>query len=189
MTSLRLFVALPLPEPITAQLVAFQGCLKRALPEAPLRLSRPQQLHLTLYFLGHTPEGALAVINRDLRQITQRSTPFSLALGEFGAFPSLKRPSVLWCGVTGDLTALSALQRQLSHALDTSRNPETQAFKPHLTLARLKQAGFGEAIASAAGACELHPDCWTVDTVVLYRSLLRPDGAVYEVLQRHPLGQ
>lgn len=153
-----------------------------------MRLSKREQLHLTLLFLGHTPEAAVADIDAQLTHITQQSAPFTLCLTEFGAFPSLRRPSVLWCGVGGELAQLQRLQVQVETRLDFLRLKETKTFRPHLTLARLKTAGYGDAIRQAAGLCELIPDCWTVNSVVLYRSILRSDSAVYEVLQRYQLG-
>lgn len=152
-----------------------------------MRLSKREQLHLTLLFLGHTPEAAVKDIDVQLTDITQQRAPFTLCITEFGAFPSLGRPSVLWCGVGGELVKLQHLKEQVETRLGFLRLEETKPFRPHLTLARLKTAGYGNAISQAAGSCDLIPDCWTVDSVTLYRSILRSDGAVYEVLQHYPL--
>lgn len=187
MRSLRLFIALPLPEAICRELVKVQRCLSAALAEAPLRLSTPEQLHLTLKFLGHTSEAALDELAQQLTGIAQAHRPMALRLGGLGAFPSQARPSVLWCGVEGELVALTRLHGALEQALAARYPAEERPFRPHLTLARLKAPGHGTALRAAIARCRVPAASWRAETLVLYRSVLHPEGARYEVLQRYQL--
>jgi 2'-5' RNA ligase len=180
---MRLFVAIHLPPDIIANLVA----LKTDIPDAAW-VKQPA-LHLTLRFLGDgidpirlTPiKTALATVN---------VAPFTLALRGVGRFPpGNKRPArVLWAGVE-EHPALIALQAQIERMLaSVDFAPEERAYRPHITLARLKGEGNAAEVSTFLerhNGLESAP--FTVDSFHLMSSLLTPEGAVYREEAEFPL--
>ena len=186
---MRLFIALPLPPAVTALLEQQQRSLARMLPGVPLGWTTAEQQHLTLVFLGERPETELSALEQALAFACRRSAPFQLETAQPGAFPSLRRPSVLWTGVGGNVPALRQLHGVLLAQLEGLHAPDRRSFAPHLTLGRLKKPGHASEVASAFAALERsEPVAWTVDEVRLYSSRLLPSGARYTTLVSRPLG-
>ena len=154
---------------------------------------RPENLHLTLRFLGEvTPEQASAYAD-GLRPLVSALAPLELVAEGLGAFPSLRRPSVLWAGVravSGDLAAVQRAAETCAAAIGLP--PEPELFHPHLTLGRVRDphglapllAVFAELAAAAPG----FGDAFPAPAVALFQSELRPGGAVYTRLEEMPLG-
>lgn len=154
---------------------------------------RPENLHLTLRFLGEvTPKQASAYAD-SLRPLASALAPLELVAEGLGAFPSLRRPSVLWAGVravSGDLTAVQRAAEACAVAIGLS--PESKPFHPHLTLGRVRDphglasllAAFAELVAASPGFGGAFP----APAVALFQSELKPGGAVYTRLEEMPLG-
>ena len=173
---LRLFVALDLPEPARAALVAFRSAV------ADPALWRPvpdEALHLTLAFLGHRPEADVERIVA-LLQAAPANAP-RLTLGRALGLP-LKRPRVLSAAIVDHDGTLTGLQRWVSRELAAARlyRPEEREFRPHATVARLRPD------AKVAGGKMPGPAPVTFygEALTLYRSQLRREGARYEPLAR-----
>ena len=176
---LRLFVALDLPEPARAALVAFRTAV------ADPNLWRPvpdEALHLTLAFLGHRPEADVERIAAVIRAAP--TTAPRLTLGRALGLP-LKRPRTLTTAIVDHNGTLKGLQAWLSRELAAQSlyAPEAREFRPHATVARLRPG------ARVAGAKMPGPAPVTFygEAVTLYRSQLRREGARYEPLARLPL--
>ncbi len=180
-------MAICLPDAWHAALRRQQDELRRRLGAAAtaLRWARPEGCHLTLVFLGETPESELPGIEAALASAAQ-VPPFELRLGRPGTFGG-QRPRVLHIGVSGAVAALTALQRRVVVSLD---GVEERPFSPHITLARVPRPdrATGEAIAAAlAQPLKAEAPPLTVDRVSLMRSELRPGGSVYTELFAAPL--
>lgn len=190
--NLRLFVALDPPEPVRRRIGAMQSELRRAAGRHAdeIRWVPPENVHLTLQFLGAVPEERLEALRGAIAQAAARSRPLSLEVRGAGGFPSARRPRVLWVGLAGELPELASLAADLGRHLAPLGYPaEDRPLTPHLTLGRAREGrgapGFGGALAQARGQDAL---AWRADALVLYRSHLAPAGARYEALQRFPLG-
>lgn len=181
---LRLFIALPLPEEVKAVLQAQQDSLKAGLHEhdKAIRWTTPEQWHLTLVFLGATNAERLPYIQEAMERAAKPVRAFGLETTSLGSFPSLRRPSVLWLGVEGDLEPLQTLQLRLSEALTGMIDLDDKPFKPHLTLARLKQFGLGKAVTEAFHKTPASKQPWTAGELCLYQSMLKATGADYKIL-------
>ena len=188
---MRCFVAVALPETVRASLEGVQEALRKSFAGA--RWVRPEGIHLTLRFLGEVDEAMVNALSEDLRVLVMRSgPPFSLAVGGVGFFPQRARPRVVWVGLRnpaddpGALARLAALQVSIEEMVRRAGlSPETRTFHPHLTLARLDDRGPRRF--SDPGNLGEDLGRLPVASVRLMRSVLKPSGAVYDVLQEHPL--
>jgi len=179
---MRLFIALPLPDEVVELLQNQQQALKTALPNTRIRWSDPAQLHLTLIFLGEIAARDLPLVTQGLEFACRRVQPFGLETSQVGAFPSLRRPSVLWTGVTGDVEVLEGLHARLVGQLEGLYKPDRRTFKPHLTLGRVRQFGHDELIQEVVtNLPEQNPVSWQVEEVKVFSSSLKPTGAVHDM--------
>lgn len=190
--NLRLFVALEPPDLVRRCLAALQAELKRAAGRAAdeVKWVAPDNVHLTLQFLGAVPEERLAAVQEGVAQTAAEAAPLELTVTGAGAFPNARRARVLWAGLAGDLAPLSALAAALGRRLaPLGFPPEERPFSAHLTLGRARDARglpvLAAALAHAGGGTEAR---WRASEVVLFRSHLSPRGPRYEALSRAPLG-
>jgi 2'-5' RNA ligase len=176
---LRLFVAIPPPEAIRDRLLDLEGGVPGA------RWVEADNLHLTLRFLGEVDEPMAADLDAELARL--RAPAFEMALAGVDCFGSPKKPATLWAGVDAP-PALGHLRDKVDRAaVAAGFAPERRKFKPHVTLARLKDAPrerLGRWLAEN-GLFRTPP--FTVDRFALYRSDLRADGPVYTELAVYPL--
>lgn len=108
----------------------------RTLPGAP-RWTDPERWHLTLLFLGAVPRDVVPALRAGAVPVVAAAPPMRLRLAGAGRFGSLRRPSVAWAGVDGDVDALSALAARLARLARGLDLPvEDRPFRPHLTLGR-----------------------------------------------------
>lgn len=193
---LRLFVAVELPAGAQEALAATVGQL-RGLTPAGVRWVNPAGIHLTLKFLGEVDGGLveplLAGLQREMAGMN--NSPFPLYLEGLGVFPNRREPRVIWAGVGGDLETLAEVQRRVEAAavrLGLAR--ERRAFRPHLTLGRVRdrvdpaaRRELGSVVTEQEAALAA-AYAWTVEEISLIRSVLTPQGAVYTTLGIARLG-
>jgi 2'-5' RNA ligase len=189
--TVRAFVAIEPGEAARAALADLQARLAAAAPPRAVRWTRPEQCHLTLCFLGQVPRERLPALEQRLAEAAAASAGFALELGVAGAFPALEAPRVLWVGLRGDLGALAALAgRVAGAAADFGDHREEREFHPHLTLGRVadRDRRVARALAEPLARAPRPPASrWAVTGFKLFRSELRPEGAVYSVLADFPL--
>jgi len=148
------------------------------------RWTARESWNVTLKFLGSTPEERLGDVTTVAAGAAAGSSAISSALTGLGAFPGARRARVLWVGLV-DHGVLGSLAAALETAYAGAGFPaEDRPWRPHLTLARLKVPGPVE----LAGAGEVDTTPFPVEEIVLFRSHLKPSGAVYEPLARFRLG-
>lgn len=188
----RLFVALEPPDPVRRRLAAAAAALRQAAgrAEADVRWVAPDNLHLTLQFLGAVPEERVSAVAGALTEAAAGARPLSLEVTGAGGFPSARRPRVVWLGLGGDVPALSALVEDVGRRLAAlGFPPEARPFSPHLTVGRAQDPrgapGLGGALAARAQADGFG---WRATELVLFESHLSPRGPRYEAILRAPLG-
>jgi len=149
----------------------------------------PDNLHLTVKFLGGVEETRLADVTVAITRAACRASSFELAVTGVGAFPSPTRPRVLWAGVTAGATPLTGLAGDLDTALAELGFPrEDRAFSPHVTFGRVREPRRQPALASAlVAAAALDFGRVQVTKLSLMRSDLSPRGARYSELAAIPL--
>ena len=176
---LRLFVALEIPNEVRRAIAS----IGTGLPDA--RWVAPENLHITLRFIGEVEEYVAEEIDAELVGI--RACPFTVALSGLGCFESRNRVRAVWARVVGG-EELSQLQRSIELALRRAGlAPDTHKFVPHVTLTRLRQVPVDEVVPYL----QLHGDFRSVpmvaDRFTLFRSHLGRSGSHYEPLTLYPL--
>jgi 2'-5' RNA ligase len=181
--NIRAFLAIVPPENILQELSRMQETLKR---EISGRISwiKLQSQHLTLKFFGDITKADVNNICASVSRRTASEPSLNLKIESLGVFPDVRKPRVLWCGVTGDGEKLSALQKQLEVDFEGIGFPrENLQFQSHLTLGRIREShginGITEALnkhkSFTAGIFECRQ-------LILFQSMLSPQGAVYTKL-------
>ncbi len=185
MEQIRSFIAVELPEEVRLKLGELESRLKSSRQQS-VKWVNPTSIHLTLKFLGNITANSIGEITEAMEETSQGIPRFSLEVKDLGVFPNLKRVQVAWVGLTGEVDKLIQLQQRLDTNLERlGFAPESRAFTPHLTLARVRNEAslderqrFGQLIADTrfeAGNIE-------VDAVSLMRSQLTREGAIYSRL-------
>lgn len=189
----RLFVAVPVPDEVRSAV----GELMESVAGAPIeertvgqpRWVRVDGLHLTLRFLGATPDDRQRDVAAAIAAAARGVAPFRVLLTGGGAFPNPARPRVLWIGIAEGAPELAQLARRLEERLKPLGWPaEARPFEPHLTLARTD--GVPGADERARRLAELAKDlrlAWQADRLVLYKSVLGRGPARYEALAEAPI--
>jgi len=181
----RLFVGVPLPAEaaaVVAQVV--DGVRARGLPTGArdVRWVRLDGLHLTLRFLGPTPDDLIPRTETAIQEVAHQATgPLHLELVGAGAFPRPDRPRTLWIGVGGDLDGLARLAALTETALaDAGWPAETRPFRAHLTLARSDGIQAGALVATRlSDAMRDRSIACPVDSVGLFESVTGGGPARY----------
>ncbi len=136
---MRLFIGILLDDAIKARVSAVQQALKLRLADQSIRWVKPENLHITLQFLGEQNPDRLSVIQTAMQESAQAHSPFEISLGGLGAFPNLRRSLVLWVGVETGEEHLGRLAKDLETALAPNLvEREPRKFHAHVTLARFK---------------------------------------------------
>jgi len=181
---LRTFVALSLPQTAITALGQLQEGLKRC--RLPVRWVRPDNIHLTLKFLGDTPPTVVPAVSDALAVAVSGAAPFYLGLKGVGVFPGIKAARVIWAGLYGDVAQVIDLQQAVETSLFKVGFPrDKRSFKAHLTLGRIKAAVAPAQMAEALAAFStFSAKRFVADAVTLFKSDLQPSGAVYTSLKR-----
>jgi len=181
---LRLFVAINLDPSLKAPLADIQGKLKTA--EAPVRWVKPEQLHLTLKFLGEVAEATLPALRDALGRCLAEVCAFPLSLSRLGTFPSRGTPRVIWVGVSEGGQEVEKLRGRVEEALYPLGFPrEDRPFHPHLTLGRVKGVRHLQPLLDHLHSMEVKGfGRMQVQFIDLMRSELHPHGAIYTLIHR-----
>lgn len=182
---MRLFVAVDVPAGVKDAIEALVvDALRDAVPGA--RWTRPEGRHLTLKFLGNVDDERVARISAALRRGVPGHASFEARFEEIGAFPSLRRPRVLWVGIGEGADEMGTVASSVERELEpVGFEAEGRPFAAHLTLARFPRPRVIEELPTV----EVPGERFTVSEVVLYRSQLHPKGARYTALERFPLAR
>lgn len=187
MAKIRSFICIELPDDVKTEIGQLQAHFKGE----PVSVSwtKPENIHLTLKFLGDVEEVRLTDVRRVLSDVARRFGPFELVARGCGTFPNERNPRVLWIGVTedeGHLLRLAGAIEEAMAGLGFAR--EDRPFKAHLTIGRIRAATGARELARKFLALHFSTRRFRADRITLMRSDLRPSGAVYSPLHIIPLG-
>ena len=186
---MRLFVAVQIPEHVRRAAAAVAARLKEDLGSAiTARWVAPENLHLTVRFIGEVPEDTAPAVLAAL-QAPLPVPPFEIVLRPCGVFPRSGPPRVIWIGLQDGFRSLLALHEECNRRLlRFGFEPERRPFSAHLTLARVKD-GDVRRIRRLVGAASSAPIGFPVTQATVLQSLLSPRGARYQALVEVPCKQ
>ncbi len=174
MTLDRAFLAVPLSAASRDLMTEIQARL--AAGSKALRPVHPATLHLTLHFFGRLTEENLEKLKVSMLSVSVQAKPFEVDIQGLGVFPDLRRPRVLWLGLT-PVEPLRSLHQCWRDALGRAGLPLAgKPYTPHLTIGRFRQRPEGLEVLLEAYAKRRFGRL-TVDRLVLYESRLSPQGA------------
>ena len=143
----------------------------------------PENIHLTMAFLGDTSPERLPDLDRLLGDVACQTAAFPIRIGGIGVFPNVQQPRVIWLGVTEQAGALADLHRRLWEALqELGWEPEERPFRAHLTLGRVRREAARpdlDQLGAALKAPRPAHATMTADSLTSFRSDLSPRGPVY----------
>jgi RNA 2',3'-cyclic 3'-phosphodiesterase len=185
--TLRLFIAIPIPETVRAELRRLQLELQPLLPPQTVRWTRPEQFHLTLKFLGNVPATRTDALSETIRAVCATTPPMRLRAEDTGFFPNHSSPRVFWVDIKNADGLLMEFQQRLEAAVEPfAEKPEPKKFTAHVTLARFEQLRHHD-IEKLNTHLLVHKTYktfgeWTVTEVELIKSSLQQGGAIHAIL-------
>lgn len=176
---MRAFIAIPVPTECLDSLEDFVGALKRLLPDA--KFVQRHQFHITLHFFGDINEDEARAISCAMEMVLKDEMGFRVTLSGLGTFPNERKPRVLWLGLKeGGLRCKEIHEKLGAHIRSLGIATEERDYNPHLTLARFKD--FSRKRHLRLKDLPAFDTVFFADKVVLYRSELRPSGAIHTPL-------
>jgi 2'-5' RNA ligase len=177
LSTVRLFIAIEIPEQVKDYVIGVEEQLKNK--DDNITWVKPENMHLTLKFLGEVDDGKANSIIEALKQV--KFEPFEAALSDIGAFPGFNYMRVLWVGLEPH-DKINALQQQVDEKMKAAGFPRDDRFHPHLTIARVKFIKHKAELTDKLKKIQIEKLSFNVSKIKLIKSTLTPKGPVYEVL-------
>jgi len=180
--SIRAFIAIELNKQIKNRLSNIQDELKRT--NADVKWVEPENIHLTLKFLGNIEEKKIEEIKRILEKISQKYARFLIELSTIGCFPKIDYPKVIWVGIEKGKLELSEIFSELEDELKKiGFEKEKRGFSAHITIGRMRsnlnRIRLVEEIKNKKDFPRLNS---LVDRIILFKSNLTSKGPIYEII-------
>ena len=184
----RMFCAFELPETLRTRIHEHAQRVREAVPDAAASWSRPENIHLTIKFFGNVDQAKVPSISAAAARVVKEFSPVQIEVGKTGVFPRPSRPQVLWIGIDDRSGALSKLQERLEDEFALEGFPkEDRAFRPHLTIARIRKPQNANQLAEVHLGLEFSTVAVRLDEFILFRSELSSKGSKYTAISRHRL--
>ncbi len=183
---MRLFIAIELPPEIKDALGQLQVQLNAS--GANVKWVEPQNIHLTLKFLGDTDDKEIDAIMRILEEVAGEKMDFTIRISSLGAFPSLDSIRVIWAGIDQGDTIACQIAKDLEERIAyIGIAKEKRPFSSHITIGRTKSSLNPGKLARDIGILEKALEGknleFRVQKITLFKSTLTPKGPVYEALK------
>jgi 2'-5' RNA ligase len=181
---IRTFIGIEVVSAVRQQLVELQDRLRAVSGE--VKWVEPENLHLTLKFLGDVDEQDLYAVCKTADEAVSGQEPFEMTVAGVGAFPNAGRPRTIWAGVTQGSREAIAMQANLERLFAKQGYPrEDRRYTPHLTLGRSRH---GRPNPDLAGLIQQLAD-WqagptSVSEILVMASQLTPNGPIYSIMGR-----
>ncbi|MFL3008636.1 MAG: RNA 2',3'-cyclic phosphodiesterase [Candidatus Neomarinimicrobiota bacterium] len=185
---LRTFLSIPVIKDIKSK----KNMLYSTLEDSKLNINwvRNTNIHLTVKFIGQTPEKSIKKIIESVSGITSSIKPFSVKVSGTGCFPTNTRPKTLWLGISGGVKPLMDMVKEIENKLfEIGFSKDKKEFIPHITVARISypQKVIPDVdifLKSSYDVIDLD-----IDRMQFFSSELLPNGAIYSLLKTFPLGE
>lgn len=186
----RVFCAIELPSLVLERISEHINRLRLAAPASPASWSRPENVHLTLKFLGEIEPNRVGDLSQAAANAVAAFSPFETLIKDTGSFPKHGTPRVFWIGVDDYSGQLTQLQAKLDEeCLRFGFAKEARAFNPHLTIARGRKPQGARALAALHKAAGFTSTRIGVNELSVIRSELSSKGSNYTTISRHALSR
>lgn len=184
MSKIRAFIAISISSDIKQELAALIDKLKTS--GADVKWVNPENIHLTLKFLGYISPEKIEEVKKVLDGIKSKFTPFKITFSGVGAFPKLSYPRVIWVGMQNGKDDAKRIYELLEAGLEkTGFKKEERAFSAHLTIGRVRSGKNRQDLKSAIENLKFSPEkTQTVEHLTLFKSALTPKGPIYTPLHK-----
>jgi RNA 2',3'-cyclic 3'-phosphodiesterase len=184
----RVFCAIELPEEVREQLQEHILKLRKQIPDAAASWSRVENIHLTLKFFGNVAIDRIPSISAAATRAVAEFSTFPIEVGNTGVFPRPSRAQVLWIGISDPSGNLSTLQERLENECAAEGfEKEDRAYRPHLTIARIRKPEGARRLADAHLQMQFPSTEVSLNELILFRSELSPKGSKYTPISKHPI--
>jgi 2'-5' RNA ligase len=184
---MRTFIAIELPKNIKDALASLQEQLK--VSGADVKWVAPENIHLTLKFLGEIDDTKLNKVIKILEDTAVDKTPFQIRISSIGAFPKINFPRVIWAGIDKGDNETKEIAKELEERIAKIGIPkEGRAFSSHITIGRLRSTLNREKLIKDLGMMSYNFGDknlaeFGVTKITLLKSTLTPGGPIYEILK------
>jgi len=178
---IRLFVAMLLPDDLKKKLAILISDLRPL--AGGIKWVEPENLHLTLKFIGERPETDVDSITRAVGLALASRKKFEVQIKGCGGFPNLRNPKVIWVGMENAGPTIEMAAQIDGKLQPLGIAPETRPFSPHLTIGRVKMKTNLTPLSIQMGKTNFDAGILNVDRVGLVKSTLTPHGPIYENLK------
>jgi RNA 2',3'-cyclic 3'-phosphodiesterase len=183
---MRTFIALELSQEVRAELSRLEAEIKKA--EADVKWVVPENIHLTLKFLGDVDEDKIGRIKETLDGISSGIKSFEISLFKLGGFPNLNYPRVIWVGIDKGCSEVEKIAALVEAKLaELSFEKEDRPFSAHLTIGRVKSGKNKIALKEAISSLSARPASCLISHITLFQSTLTPHGPIYTALHKAAL--
>jgi 2'-5' RNA ligase len=184
---IRTFVCIEVPELVRNRIADLQLALRNE--EVRVSWVKPENIHLTLKFLGAVPSNRIPRVVQSVSSAATSVEPFEIEVGGTGCFPSPRNPKIFWVGLVQVPALLKQLYAEIDSRLFREGFPrEQKSFSPHLTIGRVRDPVRARPAAEDLLRHGFDSRRYTATEVVVMRSDLKPSGSVYTVQAVAPFG-
>lgn len=178
---MRTFIAIGIPKNIKDKIGVYEEPLRKE--RAKISWIKPENIHITLKFLGEVEENKIQEIYEALKKCVSNQKPFDIEVIGTGGFPNLNRPRIIWVGLKKGSEELKTLAKSIDNELEKlGFRKEKRGFSPHLTVGRVKNIYNIHEFVEKMNSVEFKGDTFTADEILIMKSDLKPTGAVYTKL-------
>ncbi len=179
--SIRAFIAISLTKEIQNKILKIQEQLKES--QADVKWVEPENIHLTLKFLGNVEEKKIEEIKEILEKISEEYEKFSMELLKIGAFPKLSNPRVIWISIEKGKEELQKIFLDLEEGLNKiGFKREERGFSAHITIGRVRSPLNRSELLERIKRIDFERMDLLVGKITLFKSTLTPKGPIYESL-------
>ena len=188
MTTFRTFIALDFPCPVLDKIKKIQKSIDSSYSSI-IRWTKPENIHLTLKFLGEVKIEKIQTIEKSLDSIANKMEPFKIDLSEIGAFPNWGHPRIIWIGLEKSEPLLLLAKEIEENMNEIGFEREIRPFSPHLTIGRVRDDTSFKDFQMMENKCRTFTrieDRIPINNIYIYKSDLQPFGPIYSLLHSSP---
>ena len=190
---MRTFIAIDFSPEIIRKITEIINYFRSQTPDKAIKWVAPENLHLTVKFLGEVPDNKIEDIKEFIKKSLADKHTFQIEVKGLGMYPNATKPRVIWLGIKGSEPIVEIYKILDSELQKANVQPDKRGFSPHLTIARIRRNTDSKVVqeigktlskfkVDSLGSC-------IIDHIVLYKSVLTPKGPIYTSLLSTPLNK